>query len=305
MLRVESDLTNLLFTATDRNNRYITTLQESDLRVLEDGVPQKVFTFQRETDRPLSIAFLIDVSISEEKTLPDEKAAARTFIENVIQSSKDQAAIIPFEGYAHLEQPLTRDVLSIYRALERVEVASPSYTGSAPPISGITSGPGTIAPPAEGSTAIWDAIAVTCSSVLAPVQNQRRRAIILLTDGYNSSSRLTRSQAIDQALATESVIFAIGIGDKKYGGVDKPALREVAEFTGGRAFFPKKQEDLTSAFAEIEQELRSQYLVAYSSSNKTRDGAFRNMKIEITNPELTKQGLKLRYRPGYFAKRAG
>jgi VWFA-related protein len=305
VLRVESDLTNLLFTATDRNNRYITTLQESDLRVLEDGVPQKVFTFQRETDRPLSIAFLIDVSISEEKTLPDEKAAARTFIENVIQSSKDQAAIIPFEGYAHLEQPLTRDVLSIYRALERVEVASPSYTGSAPPISGITSGPGTIAPPAEGSTAIWDAIAVTCSSVLAPVQNQRRRAIILLTDGYNSSSRLTRSQAIDQALATESVIFAIGIGDKKYGGVDKPALREVAEFTGGRAFFPKKQEDLTSAFAEIEQELRSQYLVAYSSSNKTRDGAFRNMKIEITNPELTKQGLKLRYRPGYFAKRAG
>ena len=98
VLRVESDLTNLLFTATDKNNRYITTLQESDLRVLEDGVPQKLFTFQRETDRPLSIAFLIDVSISEEKTLPDEKAAARIFIENVIQSSKDQAAIIPFEG---------------------------------------------------------------------------------------------------------------------------------------------------------------------------------------------------------------
>ncbi|HZI47297.1 MAG TPA: VWA domain-containing protein [Pyrinomonadaceae bacterium] len=305
VLRVESDLTNLLFTATDKNNRYITTLQESDLRVLEDGVPQKLFTFQRETDRPLSIAFLIDVSISEEKTLPDEKAAARTFIENVIQSSKDQAAIIPFEGYAHLEQAMTRDVLSIYRALERVEVASPTYTGSAPPISGITSGPGTIAPPPEGSTAIWDAIAVTCNSVLTPVQGQRRRAIILLTDGYNSSSRLTRSQAIDQALATESVIFAIGIGDKKYGGVDRTDLREVAELTGGRAFFPKKQEDLTSAFAEIEQELRSQYLVAYSSSNKTRDGAFRNMKIEITNPELTKQGLKLRYRPGYFAKRGG
>ena len=305
VLRVEADLTNLLFTATDKNNRYITTLQESDLRVLEDGVPQKLFTFQRETDRPLSIAFLIDVSISEEKTLPDEKAAARTFIENVIQSSKDQAAIIPFEGYAHLEQPLTRDMLSIYRALDRVEVASPSYMGSAPPISGITSGPGTIAPPAEGSTAIWDAIAVTCRSVLAPAQGQRRRAIILLTDGYNSSSRLSRSQAIEHALATESVIFAIGIGDKKYGGVDKSALKEVAELTGGRAFFPKKQEDLTTAFAEIEQELRSQYLVAYSSSNKTRDGAFRNTKIEVMNPELTKLGLKLRYRPGYFAKRTG
>ena len=121
VLRVETDLTNLLFTATDKNNRYITTLQESDVRVLEDGVPQKVFTFQRETDRPLSIAFLIDVSISQERTLPDEKAAARTFIENVIRSEKDQAAIIPFEGYAHLEQPLTRDVVSLYRVLERVE----------------------------------------------------------------------------------------------------------------------------------------------------------------------------------------
>ena len=134
VLRVETDLTNLLFTATDKNNRYITTLQENDVRVLEDGVPQKLFTFQRETDRPLSIAFLIDVSISQERTLPDEKAAARTFIENVIRSEKDQAAIIPFEGYAHVEQTLTRDVLSLYRVLERVEVAFPSYLGSAPPL---------------------------------------------------------------------------------------------------------------------------------------------------------------------------
>ena len=94
MLRTETDLTNLLFTATDKNNRYITTLQQSDIRVLEDSVPQSIFTFQRETDRPLAIAFVIDVSISEERTLPDEKAAARSFIENVIRSEKDQAAII-------------------------------------------------------------------------------------------------------------------------------------------------------------------------------------------------------------------
>jgi Ca-activated chloride channel homolog len=304
VVRVESDLTNVLFTATDKNKRYITTLQESDVRVLEDGVPQKLFTFQRETDRPLSIAFLIDVSISEEKTLPDEKAAARTFIENVISSSKDQAAIVPFEGYAHLEQPLTRDVLSIYRALEKVEIASPSYMGSAPPISGITSGPGTIAPPAEGSTAIWDAIVVTCRQVLARAPGQRRRAIILLTDGGNSSSRLTTEDAIQQAIASDTVIFAIGIGDKKY-GINKEALRKVSEPTGGRAFFPKKSDDLHDAFTEIEQELRSQYLVAYSSTNKARDGSFRNMTIEVTNPELSKQGLKLRYRPGYFAKRTG
>ncbi|MEP6921612.1 MAG: VWA domain-containing protein [bacterium] len=306
VIRVETDVTNLPFTASDKQNRFITTLREADIRVLEDGVPQKLFTFQRETDRPLSIAFLIDVSVSEERTLPQEKAAARSFIETIIQSSKDQAAIIPFTGSAFLEQPLTRDVLGIYRALERVEVALPSYLGAGRPISGIVSGPGTKAPPREGTTAIWEAIALTASQVLAQGResrsdSQRRRAIILLTDGQDTSSRISRSDSIKQALLAETIIYAIGIGDSKYEGVDRDALRSVAESTGGRAFFPKKEVGLRQAFAEIEQELRTQYLIAYSSTNKRRDGTYRQMRIEITNPELQKEQLKLRYRPGYFA----
>lgn len=140
VIRTETDLTNVLLTATDKQNRMITTLREEDLRVLEDGVPQKLFTFQRETDRPLSIALLIDVSASEERMLPDEKAAARSFIETIIRSSKDQAAIIPFTDYAYLEQGLTPNVLAIYQALERVEVALPSYVGSGRKISGIVPG---------------------------------------------------------------------------------------------------------------------------------------------------------------------
>jgi VWFA-related protein len=327
VIRIETDLTNLFFTATNKQKAFITTLREEDLRITEDGVPQKIITFQRETDRPLSIAFLIDVSISEERTLPQEKAAARTFIERVIQSSKDQAAIIPFTGAAYLEQGLTRDMFGIYRALERVEVALPAYLGAGRPIGGIASGPGMKAPPEEGSTAIWDAIAVTSSEVLARSPNprvagqnknrpalgsvqsqnnvvpiQRRRAIILLTDGRDYSSRLTRKEAIDRALDAETVIYAIGIGDKKYGGVDHDELNAVANATGGRAFFPKRETDLTSAFAEIEQELRSQYLIAYSPTNKNRDGSYRQMRIEITNPELRKEQLQFRHRPGYFAK---
>jgi Ca-activated chloride channel homolog len=303
VLKTETDLTNLLFTASDKERRYITTLQQSDIRVLEDGVPQTIFTFQRETDRPLAIAFVIDVSISEERTLPDEKAAARSFIENIIRSSKDQAAIIPFEGYAHLEQPLSRDVISIYRALEAVEIAMPSYTGSAPPMGGITSGPGTIAPPYEGSTAIWDAVALTSRTVLGRSFSQRRRAIILLTDGEDTSSRMSRATAIDQAIQAETVVYAIGIGDKKYDGINKKALDDIAEKTGGRAFYPKTSADVIAAFQEIEQELRSQYLLAYTSTNKQHDGKFRSMKIEIVNPALAKEKLTLRYRPGYFAKR--
>ena len=308
VIRVETDVTNLPFTAIDKQKRFITTLREEDIRVLEDGVPQRLFTFQRETDRPLALALLIDVSISEERTLPAEKAAARSFIETVIQSSKDQAAIIPFTGSAFLEQGLTRDVLGIYRALERVEVAMPAYLGSGRPISGITSGPGTKRMPREGSTAIWDAIALTATEVLAQNaeqgQEQRRRAIILLTDGQDTSSILEIGQAIDRALAAETVIYAIGIGDNRYEGVDRGTLRTVAERTGGRAFFPKKEVDLKKVFTEIEQELRTQYLIAYSPTNKKRDGAYRQMRIEITNPQLQKEQVKLRHRPGYFAKRS-
>src|ERR1051325_7423047 len=147
VIRVDTDVTNLPFTVTDRQRRFITTLQSEDVRVLEDGVPQTVTTFERETDRPLEIAFLIDVSRSQEFTLPDEKAAARLFIEKVIDSNKDQVAVLPFTGLAYLEQGLTRDLLSVYRVLERVEVAAPAYLGTGQPLPGIPTGPGLLAPP--------------------------------------------------------------------------------------------------------------------------------------------------------------
>src|SRR5438128_6586623 len=210
VIRTQTDLTNLLFTATDKNNRYLTTLRQEDIRVLEDGVPQTLFTFQRETDRPLAIAFLIDVSISEQRTLPEEKAAAREFIESVIRSSKDQAAIIPFEGYAHLEQPLTNDMGTVYRTLGSIEAAIPFYTGTTPPLKLIPS-PRKLMPPSEGSTAIWDAIALTCRSALGNVSTQRLRTIILLTDGRDTSSRLSRSAAIDEAIKSDTIVYAIGI----------------------------------------------------------------------------------------------
>ncbi len=302
VIRVETDVTNLPFTAIDKQRRFITTLRAEDVRVLEDGVPQQLFTFQRETDRPLAIAFLIDVSRSQEFTMADEKAAARGFIENVFQSKRDLAAIVPFTGLAYLEQEMTRDVLSIYQVLQRVDVAVESYIGSGPPLTGIPTGPGLLAPPKEGTTAIWDAVVLTSSNVLAKTPGLRRRAIILLTDGHDTTSRLAKAQAVDSTLAAEAVIYAIGIGDKKNEGVDRNALRDLAERTGGRAFFPDKKTDLPAAFAEIEKELRTQYLLAYSSTNKRRDGSYRKITIEITNPDLLKQKLELRHRPGYFAK---
>jgi Ca-activated chloride channel homolog len=310
VIRTETDVTLLPFTVTDNQRRYVTTLRSADLTVLEDGVPQKLFTFQRETDRALSLAFLIDVSQSQATTLTDQKAAVRQFIEKVFDSRRDELTLIPFTGQAFLELPMTRDVIKAYRVLEQVEVGYPSYQGAGRPIAGLKTGPGLPGVPDEGRTAIWDAVGLTASEVLARNRGQRRRAIILLTDGLNNETRIDKKEAIKRTLAAEAIIYAIGVGDDSLCdsvrmpcGVDKDALREVAEKTGGRAFFPKKGTDLNSVFDEIQDELRTQYMIAYSSTNKERDGSYRRIAIEISNPELKKQKLSIRHRPGYFAAR--
>ena len=144
-------------------------------------------------------------------------------------------------------------------------------------------------------------MALTSTNVLANAPGHRRRAIILLTDGINTSSRLSQKQAIDRVLGAEAVVYAIGIGSER-DGLDRVALKDLAQQTGGRAFFPDKKFDLNAAFAEIEKELRTQYLIAYSSTNKNRDGSYRKITIELTNPALKKEKLEIRHRPGYYAK---
>ena len=112
------------------------------------------------------------------------------------------------------------------------------------------------------------------------------------------------AEAVDSAVKADSIIYVIGIGDNYFDGVDEGSLRKISERTGGRAYFPRNEDDLRSAFAQIQDELREQYLVAYSPSNKAKDGTFRRVQLEITNPDLRKQSLRLTYRQGYFARSA-
>jgi len=302
--RVETDLTNVLFTAVDKSKRFVTSLRQDDIRVLEDGIEQKVFTFQRETDRPLSLAILIDCSASQERTLPEEKSAAQRFVDTVIRATKDEVAVLTFTGDATLEQGLTGSAVRVRRAIDRVEFTPPSgYIGGGvlvgtPPISGDNQA-------RAGSTAIWDAIWVTSREVLSESSDKTRRAIILLSDGVDTSSRLKLQEAVDSALKADAIIYSIGIGDSfSFEGVDEGSLRKVSERTGGRAYFPRNEDDLRSAFAQIQEDLRSQYLIAYSPSNKTKDGSFRKVQIDVVNPEVKKQQLRLTYRQGYFARSA-
>jgi VWFA-related protein len=303
VVRVETSLTNIFFTAADSNKRFVNTLKKENIRITEDGQPQEIFTFQTNVDLPLSIGILIDTSSSEERTLPDEKAAARSFLEAVMRPDKDEAAVVSFTGDVTLEQGFTGNVDRLRKAIDRVEFVPPSgyigggvVVGGTPPISGSNQ---TLA----GSTAIWDAVWATSNDLLSDsTAENTRRTIILLTDGYDTISQMKMSQAIERAQKADALIYAIGIGDMYQGGVDAGSLKKISEQTGGRAYFPRNERELRGAFAQIQTDLREQYLVAYSPTNKTRDGAYRRIQIEIIDPEVRKQNLKLNYRPGYFAK---
>lgn len=302
IVRVETDLTNILFTAVDRNRRFVNNLRREDIRIFEDNVPQEIFTFQQQTDLPLSLAIVIDCSFSQQFTLPAEKAAARAFVDSVVRPGRDEVAVITFTGTAELVQSLTGNPARVRSAIDSVVFVPPS---------GVTmSGRSTGTPPISdrnqrlaGGTALWDAIWVTADEVLSTAPERTRRAIILLTDGIDSGVGMkTMREAIEHANRHDVTIYSIGI-NYNFDGVDEGKLRRVSEGTGGRAYFPDTVETgLRAAFTQIEQELRAQYLVAYSPSNRVRDGRFRQVRIEVINPELTRQNLRLTYRPGYFAR---
>jgi len=300
-IKIDTEVVNVLFTAQDRNRRLLTDLKQADVRLLEDGQVQEITAFGRQVDLPLSLAILIDTSASQERTLPEEKSAAKSFVESFVRPSKDEVAIVSFTGEATLEQSMTNNVSRLQRAIDRVQFVPPSgYVGGGvvvgtPPISGTNQ-------TVQGSTAIWDAIWITADEVLGPAPEKTRRAIILLSDGVNTYGRKKLDDAVQAALRSEAVVYSIGIGDNFYSGVDESALKKISERTGGRAFFPRDESELRRAFQQIQVEMRSQFLIAYEPTNQKRDGSYRKIEIQIANPELSKQKVTLTHRQGYFAK---
>ena len=300
-IRIDTEVVNILFTAQDKDRRLLLGLKKEDVRILEDGKPQELIAFTRQVDLPLSLAILIDTSISQERTLPEEKQAAISFLESFIRPDKDEVAVISFTGESTLEQGMTNNLQRLRRAIERVKFVAPAgYIGGGvmaptPPISGT----GT---QIAGSTAIWDSIWVTAADVLGPAPEKTRRAIILLSDGYNTSGQKKLEEAVLAAQKAEAVIYSVGIGDNFYSGVDEGALKKISERTGGRAFFPRDERQLREAFKQIEEEMRSQYLLSYEPNNQALDGSYRKIEITLANPELAKQKVKLTHRQGYFAR---
>ena len=298
VVRVDADLATVLLTAVDKDRHFVTTLRREDVRVVEDNVPQELSVFDRETELPLTFAILVDTSRSQERTLPQEKTAALAFINSFLRPDRDKAAVISFTGIAVLQQGLTNDLKKLREAVERVRVEFPEGSPECEKKNATTA-----AHELRCYTGVWDAIWMTVSEVLSQTPEPTRRAVILLTDGDDTSSMTTRQEAVDFAVRHNVIVYSIGIGDDKKFEIADDALTGVAEKTGGRVYFPTDQASLYVAFEQIEQELRSQYLLAYRPSNTKRDGNFRQVRVEIINPELRKLKLQLLYRQGYYAKR--
>lgn len=296
IVRVDANLTNILLTALDKDKRFLTSLNKTDLAVYENDVRQEIFTFQREANLPLTLVILIDVTRSQENTLNAEKAAALAFIDAVMRPTVDQVAVVSFAEKIRIVQVPTQDRASIRRAIESVKIEFPPEYGPKD-----SEDPGCDVDP-RGCSAIWDSVYDTLNRVVAPAPAGTRRAIIMLTDGEDVHSVVKRDEAADLAIKDDTTIYSIGIGDRENYSIKDKELRKLSERTGGRAFVPERNQGLSAAFALIQDELRSQYLIAYAPTNGARDGSYRRIRIEPNNPELKRQKVRLLYRQGYYAK---
>jgi Ca-activated chloride channel family protein len=291
-LKFGAKLVNVLFSVQDKQNRYLNDLKQEDIQVLENGQPQDIFTFKRELDLPLTMAILVDVSGSEQLTLPYLKDSGGRFVDAVVRTGKDTVAVIKFEGEATVMQELTSNPKRVRKALEDIAfIAAPPvsvYGGATPPINGQSR---------QGGTSLYDSVIATSADMLA--REPGRKTIIILTDGEDTTSRMKLDEAINESLRSEVVIYSIGIGDPGMGGVNEGVLKKLSESTGGRAVFPKDARDLDKAFTQLEQDLRQQYLLAYEPKNEATDGGFRKLEIRVVNRNA--KDLKVRHRRGYYA----
>jgi Ca-activated chloride channel homolog len=269
------DEVNVLFIATDRHGKFVRNLNQSDFSIFDDHKPvESILNFRRETDLPIEMGLLMDVSGSVQGRFGFEKEAATGFLQHVIRPGYDRAFVIGFNKQSHLTQDFTDQVPLLAAGVQH-----------------LTNG---------GGTALYDAIYKACKEKLLREHSDHpiRKALVILSDGEDNQSEYTRAQAIEMAQRAEVLIYAISTDDSGLILRGDKVLEDLASATGGRAFFPYKMKDITKSFAAIEDELRSQYDVSYKPSDFDADGRYHS--IEIT---ALKKDLQVRARRGYYAPR--
>lgn len=295
---------SVMFTAMGKDGNFVTALKPEDVRLTVDGKPREVLELKRQNELPLFIAVVIDTSNSQVSVLPNAKAAADMFVHGMMKPRVDKAAVVTFSRETTVEQAMTADESKVREAIARVEFVAPAgYIGGGLVVTNPSAPPGVNV--RTGSTGIWDTVHLVSEEVLSRSLGTGRRAMLLVTDGVDTSSRLKLDDAVASSIQSEAAVYVLGVGDEKaFEGVDKGPLRGLAERTGGRAFFPKKMDELAAIFTQISQELLSQYVVTFASPAAAGDGSFHKVKLEVVNRELRARGVELAHPQGFYAGNA-
>jgi Ca-activated chloride channel family protein len=289
------NLVDVLFTVLNRRNKLVPDLQKEDFQIFDEKFPQEIRYFSKQTDLPLRIGMLVDTSNSIRDRIKFEQDASINFLFSVLRRGRDEAFVMTFDDEPQVVQAFTSDA-----GLLRDQIMQTR---------------------AGGGTAIYDAIYEACQSQLShpprPPGDQPdvvRRVMILISDGDDNLSTHTRGEAIEMAQRTSVVIYTISTSTQwiqlSQTDPDKLAsrkthltegdkiLQDLADQTGGRAFFPYHVDDLDQSFQDIGDELRNQYSIAYMPTNYVLDGRYHRIRIEV--PEH--KGYQVRARRGYFAR---
>ena len=272
-IKVGVNEVNVIFTVTDKRNHFVKDLTQPDFKFVDDGKPvARIDSFRKETNLPLRVGLLIDASNSVRDRFKFEQESAIEFLNQIIRPKSDKAFTIGFDTTAEVTQDFTDDTDLLGKGVRMLR-------------------PG-------GGTAMFDAIYYACRDKLLKENagTATRKAIILLSDGEDNQSRVTREEAVDMAQRAEVIIYTISTNTSGLKLRGDKVLERFAEATGGRAFFPFKISDVANAFSEIQDELRSQYAVSYVPADFAKDGHFRSIDIVADNKKY-----KVRARKGYFS----
>jgi len=265
---------NVIFTVTDKHGRFKKDLRKEDLQILDDGkAPEQIRDFRSETDLPLRVGLLVDASNSIRDRFKFEQEAATEFLNSIVRPKQDLAFVIGFDSTPEVTQDFTSDTEKLSNGIRMLR-------------------PG-------GGTALFDAVYYACRDKLMKQKDKStvRRAIILVSDGDDNQSHATLSEAIEMAQRAEVIIYTISTSTSNSEDRGDKYLKKLAENTGGRAFTPFKIQDVSDAFRDIQDELRSQYAVAYKPADFRADGHFRPIQITAENNKK----LFIRARRGYYA----
>ena len=290
-LQVQTSLVNVFATVRDKRNGIITDLTKDDFKIYEDGQEQKLAYFAKEVDMPITLGMLIDTSGSMTSLIDAEHDAGIRFLKTVMRP-KDEAMIISFDLDADLLADFTSDLSVLDRAIRRTTI---NEAGGLGPVT-----PGTIPNNNVGGTILYDAIYLACHDQLATEAG--RKAVVIITDAEDEGSKVQLKDAIEAAQRADAVIHVLLLNDsggffaRSMGYSGASVAQQMAGDTGGRMIDVHNEKSLETAFDQISEELRSQYVLGYYPTNPKRDGAFRKIKVETTRSDT-----KILARKGYYA----